>query len=113
MSTLAPTLEISSNITDNQLCFTTNDSIGDLSEIKPFVIHYEYNLSDNPVDILSFDNIFLETDSAQEMIFKRDGSGLIHNLPTDVDPGYIIFENFWGYKMVSDGVKGFHIEYQF
>ena len=33
-------------------------------------LYEEYNLSPNPVDILPFDNIFLETDIAQGMIFK-------------------------------------------
>ena len=46
------------------------------------------NLSPNPVDILSFDNIFLEYDIAKGMIFKGKGSGIIHNWTMTVDPGY-------------------------
>ena len=55
--------EFSSNITGSQIAFTSDDSIKDLLGFKPSIIHEEYNLSDNPVDILSFDNFSLKQNS--------------------------------------------------
>ena len=77
-----------------QILLTPNDSIRSLLGFNPSVIREEYNLSDNPVDILSFDNILLECDSAQGNIFKGRRSGIIHNFTTDVDPDYNYIENF-------------------
>ena len=54
------------------------------------------NLSDYPIDILSFDNIFLECDIAQGMIFKGKRIGIVHNFTMDVDPGYKFTEKFRG-----------------
>ena len=59
----------------------------DLLGFKPKIIQEEYNLSDYSVDILSFDNIFLECDIALAMIFRGKRSELIHNFTMDVDPG--------------------------
>ena len=56
----------------------------------------DYNLSPNPVDILSFDNIFLESNIPRGMIFKGKRSGIIHNFTMDVDPGYKYIEKFRG-----------------
>ena len=39
----------------------------------------KYNLSPNPVDVLSFDNIFLDCDIAQGMVFKGKRSNINHN----------------------------------
>ena len=50
--------------------FLFDDSIRDLLGFNARTIYEEYNLSRNPVDILSFDNIFLECDFANGMIFK-------------------------------------------
>ena len=36
--------------------------------------------------MLSFDNVFLETDIAQWMIFTRKRTGMIQNFTMDVDP---------------------------
>ena len=63
---------------------------------KPKVIHEQYNLSDYPVDILSFDNTFLECDIAQGMIFKGKRSTIIHIFTMDVDPGYKYIEKIRG-----------------
>ena len=52
------------------MAFTPNDSIGELLGFKPKVINEDYNLSDYSVDFLSFDNIFLETDITQGVIFE-------------------------------------------
>ena len=76
------------------IAFSPNDSMRELLGFKPKVIYEEYNLSDYPVDILSFDNIFLECDIAQGMIFKGKRSGIIHNFTMDVDPGYKYIEKF-------------------
>ena len=67
--------------------FVFEDSIGGLLGFNETILWEEYNLSPNPVDILSFDNIFIECDVAQGMIFKGKRSGIIHNFTMDVDPG--------------------------
>ena len=79
-----------------QISFVSNDSIGSLLGFNEILVWGKYNLSDNPVDILSFDNIFLECDIAQGMIFKGKRSGIIHNFTMDVDPGYKYIEKFRG-----------------
>ena len=56
------------------------------------IFYDEYNLLPNPVDILSFDNFFLECDIAQSMIFKGKRSGIIPNFTMDVDPGFQFIE---------------------
>ena len=53
-TTLGSIIETSSNNNGSQIAFTPDDSIRDLLGFKPKVIHEEYNLSDYPVDILSF-----------------------------------------------------------
>ena len=88
LSTLGSIMELSSNITGSQIVFTPDDSMKDLLEFKPKQIHEECKLSDYPVDILSFDNIFIHTDIAQIMIFRDKLSEIIHNFTTHVDPGY-------------------------
>ena len=50
--------------------FVFNGSIRSLLGFEEGIIWREYKLSPNPVDILSFDNIFLEGDIVQGMIFK-------------------------------------------
>ena len=47
-----------------------DDSIRDLLGFNARTLYEEYTLSNNPVDILSFDNIFIECNIAQGMIFK-------------------------------------------
>ena len=73
-----------------------DDSIRDLLGFNARTLYEEYKLSPNPVDILSFDNNFVECDIAQGMIFKGKGSGIIHNFTIDVDPGYKHIEKFHG-----------------
>ena len=63
ISTLGSVIEISPQ--GSVFSFMFDDSIRDLSGFHPFTFYEENNLSTNPVDILSFDNIFLETDLAQ------------------------------------------------
>ena len=76
--------------------FTPNDSIRDLLGFKPKVLQDEYNLSDFPVEILSFDNIFLECDIAQGTTLRGIISGIFHNFTMDVDPGYKYIDKFRG-----------------
>ena len=78
------------------ITFVPDDSIRDLLGFNKTTIFEEYNLSPNPVDILSFDNIFLECNIAQGMIFRGKRSGIIHNFTMDVDPGYKYIERFRG-----------------
>ena len=93
-STLGSIIEISNE--ESAISFKASDSIGSLLGFNKRTIYEEYNLSDNPVDILSFDNIFIETDIAQGMIFKGKRTGIIHNFTMDVDPGYKYIERFRG-----------------
>ena len=93
-STLGSIVEIKSK--GPIIGFVFDDSIGSLLRFNETILYEEYNLSLNPVDILSFDNIFLETDIAQGMIFKGRRSGIIHIFTMDVDPGYEYIEKFRG-----------------
>ena len=92
-STLGSIIEISTQ--GLGITFAPDDSI-DLSGFNKTTIYGEYNLSPNPVDILSFDNIFPECDIAQGMIFKGKRSGIIHKFTMDVDRGYKYIEKFRG-----------------
>ena len=76
--------------------FVFDDSIGNLLGFNETILWEEYNLSPSPVDILSFDNIFIETDIAQGVIFKGKRTGIIHNWTMTVDPGYKYVEKFAG-----------------
>ena len=92
-----------------QISFVFDDSIGNLLGFNEILVWGKYNLSDNPVDILSFDNIFIECNIAQGIIFKGKRSGIIHNFTMDVDPGYKYIEKF----MVYDGTKRCHFKHLF
>ena len=76
--------------------FVFDDSFGSLLGFDETILFEEYNSSPNPVDILSFVNVFLECVIAQGMIFKGKRSGIIHNFTMDVDPGYKYIEKFRG-----------------
>ena len=93
-STLGSIVEISNE--ESAISFRPDDSIGSLLGFNKGTIYDEYNLSDNPVDILSFDNIFIETNIAQGMIFKGKRSGIIFNFTMDVNPGYKYIQKFHG-----------------
>ena len=93
-STLGSIIQISTQ--GPIITFVPDDSIGDLLGFNKTTIFEEYNLSPNPVDILSFDNIFLECNIAKGMIFRGKRSRIIHNLTMDVDPGYKHIEKFRG-----------------
>ena len=93
-STLGSIIEISTQ--GPVITFVPDDSIRDLLGFNKTTIFEEYNLSPNPVDILSFDNIFLECNIAQGMIFRGKRSGIIHIFTMDADPGYKYIEKFRG-----------------
>ena len=93
-STLGSIIEISNQ--ESAISFKPNDSIGSLLGFNKRTIYEEYNLSDNPVDIFSFDNIFIETNIARGMIFKWKRSGIIFNFTMDVNPGYKYIHKFRG-----------------
>ena len=78
------------------ISFMFDDSIRDLLGFNARTLYEEYTLSNNPVDILSFDNIFVGTDIAKGMIFKGKRTGIIMNYTMDVDPGYKYIEKFHG-----------------
>ena len=76
--------------------FVFDAIIGTLLGFDETMLWEEYNLSKIPVDVISFDTIFNETDITEGMIFKGRRSGIIHNFTMDVDPGYKYIENFRG-----------------
>ena len=85
--------------------FLFDDSIRDLLGFNARTLYEEDILSANPVDILSFDNNFIECDIAQGIIFKGSRSGIFHNWTMTVDRGYKYVERFAGglswYRMES------------
>ena len=91
-TTLGSIVEISNQ--ESAISFRPDDSIGSLLGFNKRAIYEEYNLSDNPVDIISLDNIFIECDIAQGMIFRGKRSGIIFNFVMDVDPGYRYIHKF-------------------
>ena len=68
-STLGCIIEISNE--ESAISFSPDDSIRDLLGFNKTSIYEKYNLSPNPVDLISFDNIFIETTIAQGKIFKQ------------------------------------------
>ena len=93
-STLGSIIEISTQ--GPIITFVPDDSIRDLLGFNKTTIYEKYNLSPNPVDILSFDNFFLECDIAQGMIFRGKRPGIIHNFTMDDDHGYKYIEKLSG-----------------
>ena len=102
-STLGSIIEISNQ--GPVITFVPDNSMGDLLGFKKTTIFEEYNLSPNPVDILSFDKIFLECDIVQGMIFKGRKSNIIHNWTMTVDPGYKYVK-----KKVSGGISWYMMQ---
>ena len=76
--------------------FVFDDSIGNLLRFNETILYKEYNLSPNPVDILPFDNIFLECDFATRMICEQKRSRIFNNWTMTVNPGYKYVESFTG-----------------
>ena len=94
-STLGSNIKISPE-RSSSISFIPDDSIGNPLGFRESILYEEYNLSPNPVHILSFDNIFFDCNISQGMIFKGERSGIIHNFTMDVDPGYKFIEKFHG-----------------
>ena len=65
-----------------------DDTIRDFLVFNARTLYEQYNLSPDPRDIISFNNIFIETDIAKGMIFKVKRSGIIKNFTMSVSPGY-------------------------
>ena len=67
---------------------TPDNSIRNLSGFDRIVKDERFKLSHKPVDILSFDNTFLENDIVHGTTFKGKRPGLIvQNFTNDVDLG--------------------------
>ena len=79
-----------------QISFVFDDSIGTLLGFSEILVWGKYNLSDNAVEIISFDNIFIECNIARGMIYRGKQSNIIHTFIRDVDPGYKYIEKFRG-----------------
>ena len=84
--------------------FRFDDSIRDLLGFNARTLYEEYNLSPNPVDIKSINNIFIETDIAKGMIFEGKRSCIIMNFTMSVSPGYKYICRFEG------GIQWYMIE---
>ena len=101
-STLGSIIEIHNE--ESAISFIPNDSIRDLLGFNKTSIYEKNNLSPEPVDIISFDNIFIETDIAKGMIFRGKRTGIIHNLTMTVNPGYKYRGGIQWYIMESKDV---------
>ena len=93
------------------ITFVPDDSIRDLLGFNKITIYEEFNLSPNPDDILSFDNIFLEFNIAQGMIFGSKRSGIFHIFTMDVDPAVNILRKSMVEYNVYDGIKKCFFKY--
>ena len=81
--------------------FVYDDSIRNLLGFHETMSYREYNSSPNPVDIISFDNIFIESDIAKGLIFKSRRSGIIMHFTMSVSPGYKFINRFEGGEVYS------------
>ena len=93
-STLGSIIEISPQ--GPIISFMFDDSMRDLLGFGPRTLYEGHNLSPDPVDIISFSNIFIETDIAKGMIFKGKRNGKIMNFTMSVSPGYKFVCRFEG-----------------
>ena len=73
-----------------------DDSMKDLLGFHAITLYEEYILSPNPADIISFNNIFIETDIAKRMIFKGKRIGIEMNFTLQASPGYKFINRFEG-----------------
>ena len=113
-STLGSIIEISTQ--GPVSTFVPDDSSRDLLGFNERTIYEEYNLSPNPVDKISFNNIFIEADIAKGMIFKGKRTGIMMNFTMQVSPGYKFINRFEGdvqwYMMESkDIISSISIKY--
>ena len=105
-STLGSIIEIS--LQGPIISFMFDDSIRDLLGFNAITLYEEYKSSPNPVDIISFNNIFIETVIAKGMIFKGKRSAIIMNFTMSFSPGHKHVCRFEGgiqwYMMVSKDI---------
>ena len=80
-----------------------NVSIRNLLEFHETIL-YKKIISPNPVDVISFDNLFLETDFAKGMIFKGKRSGIVKNFTISLPLGYKFITRF------DEGVQWYMME---
>ena len=73
-----------------------DDNIGNLLGFDETLLYKEYNLSPNPVDILSFNIIFIECDITHGLILKGKRSRIIHKFTMDGRPGFKYIKKFRG-----------------
>ena len=85
-STLGSIIEISPQ--GPIISFVFDDSKRDLLGLNARTLYEQYNLSPDPVDIISFNNIFIETNIARGKIFRGKRCGTIMNFTMSVSPGY-------------------------
>ena len=85
-STLGSIIEVSPQGPISSSMF--DDSIRDLLGFNARTLYEEYTSSNYPVDKISFNNIFIETDIAKGIIFKGRRSGIKMNFTMTVSPGY-------------------------
>ena len=78
------------------ISFVFDKSIRILLGFHETILYKEYLLSPNLVDIVSFDNIFLECDNAQGTILKGKRSGIIQSWTLTTVPDYKNVEKFAG-----------------
>ena len=88
--------------------FEIDDSMRNLLGFHETILFKVYNISPNPVDIISFGNIFIETDIAKRMFFKGKRTGIIHKFAMNGNPVYEVVEcfaaGFFWYMMVTEDV---------
>ena len=90
--TIKPNFSTLGSITQTQppgsiFGFVFDVTIVNLLGFHETILYEDYIISPNPVDILSFDNLFIHTDINQGIIFKGKRSGILHNFTMDVNPG--------------------------
>ena len=80
----------------SMISFVFDDSVGILLGFNEILMWAKYILSNNPVDILSFDIIFIETNISRALIFKGEQTVSTNSSTMDVNPGYKYIEKFRG-----------------
>ena len=86
------------------ISFASVDIIRNLLGFNETIFYKEYIPSPNPVDIISFDDVFIGCDIARGRLFKGKRTGIFHNCTMDVDPGYKYIEK------VSGGITWYMME---
>ena len=93
-STSGSVIEISKQ--EPLISFLPDDRMRVCLSFNAVTLNEEYNLSSNPVDILSIYNFFRETIIAQGMNLRGKRSKIFHRLTMDVEAVYKYIEKFRG-----------------